>query len=105
MIFIIYDDKDVSIGSVRLDRTNEDSATISVYLGKPHTGSGLGVLALKDACVQGFDRWPVRRINARIRHDNTRSLRGFGKAGFIRDLKPDQPLADHDLYYVTRDPN
>jgi len=76
-----------SMGTVRIMR-NGDAATVTIYLLKQHTGKGIGVWALREACNLAFCKWPIRRIRAHIRYENRASLVAFMKAGFVEAEEP-----------------
>lgn len=83
LLLIIETAEHGGIGSVRFDREPTAAAEVSIYLLRPHTGRGLGVAALREACTVAFERWPeVERIVARVLPENAQSLRAFEKAGF-----------------------
>ena len=85
LLFIIEDEPDHGVGTVRLDRVDEHSAVVTIYILRPFVGRGLGVAALAEACRAAFARWPrLAEIRARVRADNRPSLRAFAKAGFSR---------------------
>jgi len=83
LLLIIESDGGVGAGTVRLDRTDEQRAVVTIYLLHEFTGRGLGVQALSDACLLSFTRWPIETIHAYIREDNRPSLSAFAKAGFV----------------------
>ena len=83
LLLIIECDGGAGAGTVRLDRTNEQRAVVTIYLLREFTGRGLGVQALLEACSLGFIRWPIETIHAYIRDDNHPSLSAFAKAGFV----------------------
>ena len=93
LLFIIRTDAGIEAGTVRLDKAGEVKADITIYMLQPHTGRGLGVRALMEACLCAFAEWPLlRSIHAFIRQENDMSRKAFSKAGFIpADPSPDCP--------------
>lgn len=84
LLFIVEPEPGVGAGIVRLNRTAESRAVVSIYLLRQFTGRGSGARALVDACSRAFAGWPIRTIHAHIRHDNHPSFSAFVKAGFVR---------------------
>lgn len=82
-IFIV-ESEGLPVGQVRLQRTAEGVAEITVYLMKDYTGRGLGVRAISLGCAVAFDDWGLRRVVAHILHGNQESRKAFEKAGFKR---------------------
>lgn len=109
-IYTICDDKS-KIGLIRFDRIHLEKCVISVYLLEPHTGKGLGVLAIKLGCNLIKQEWPLMDVLAFVRSDNLSGSSGFRKCGFIEKanhedcpeehttwcLKVNNPLCDGDF--------
>lgn len=74
------------VGQLRLQRTSAAEAEITVYLTKDDTGQGFGVRAIHLGCGAAFDNWNLRRVVARILHNNPHSRRAFEKAGFLPNV-------------------
>ena len=88
LLFVIEPESGLATGTVRVERRNSQ-AVITIYLLRQFTRQGLGVHAIREACVKAFARWPVESIHAYIRRDNQSSVSAFSKAGFA--------LADSNL--------
>lgn len=86
---IICDEKGVDMGLVRVAKSDEVRATITIYLMQPHIGCGRGPQVIEIACKDAFLRWPMLQIiSAWIRAGNDRSIKAFRKIGFGR-LQPE----------------
>jgi len=70
------------VGLIRFEVNNSNEAEISVYLIPGKTGKGIGVLAISVGCNLFSDNDYVKRIIAKIRTDNLRSIKAFSKCGF-----------------------
>jgi perosamine synthetase len=91
-----------AIGQVRLDRVDERSCEVSIYLLPEFTGRGLGVLALKHACWESFATMKVKELLAHIREDNQRSVTAFQRAGFKLVPQSDKTPSGHHLLRIER---
>jgi perosamine synthetase len=91
------------IGQVRFDYVRPRSCEVSIYLLPGYTGRGLGVLALRCACLEAFARLGVENILATIREDNQRSISAFQKAGFLQDTG--EASAGYLVLNMKRPPN
>lgn len=88
------------IGQVRFDQISEDKAEVSIYLLKPYTGKGLGVLALRSACETYWKNSKVLSIAARVRQTNAHSVSAFRKAGFTLQAQA-MPESDDTLIELS----
>lgn len=71
------------IGLVRFELLSPNEAAVTIYMLRPRTGRGLGVVALGQSVVVALARWPsLMVIKAEIRSDNQNSIRAFRRAGF-----------------------
>lgn len=61
------------------------TATISVCLGAPSRGRGLGAALIRQACDEVFRAGRADVIHALIRRENEPSRRAFRAAGFVHD--------------------
>lgn len=95
--------RNVPIGQVRFDYQNDQHCVISVYLLKEHTGHGLGVQAIGEACSVIFADWRVRTIIACIRKDNRGGRSAFLKAGFEESDDGSCPDNHYSLVLRRRD--
>jgi RimJ/RimL family protein N-acetyltransferase len=83
LLFIIHAEDGEPAGTLRLDRNGEETAVLTVYLLRQHTGRGLGPRAITAACGEAFSRWSgLTRVIAHVRSDNQPSLKAFARAGF-----------------------
>jgi len=83
LLFIVLNDGEIPVGSLRLDWVGTDAAVISIYLMKMYTGKGLGPRAIEAGCRRAFEHWPdLLRILAHVRSDNRPSIRAFVRAKF-----------------------
>lgn len=81
LILICADFRAKSIGSVRFDIVG-DEAIISINLDVRSRGKGLASLIIVRTVDYLFDKRPVSRVNAFVRHNNHRSARAFERSGF-----------------------
>ena len=70
------------VGLIRFEINNSNEAEISVYLIPGMTGRGIGALAILIGCDILFTKNSVKKIIAKIRYDNRRSIDAFSKCGF-----------------------
>jgi len=72
------------VGLIRFEINNSNEAEISVYLIPKMTGRGIGALAILKGCDVLSAQNSVKKIIAKIRRDNSRSIDVFSKCGFKR---------------------
>lgn len=72
--------KTVSVGVVRLDKSDKEYYTISIFITPEHFGKGIGKYALKQIDILH----PKKFINAVVLKENTASQFLFSNAGYIR---------------------
>jgi RimJ/RimL family protein N-acetyltransferase/SAM-dependent methyltransferase len=102
LLFIIQAEGDPA-GAVRLDRIDDATARISVYLLRPFTGRGLGPQAVKAACASAFRRWPwLKRVVAHIHLDNEASCKAFSRIGFVPAVPDASSPAGHLTLVLPR---
>jgi RimJ/RimL family protein N-acetyltransferase len=70
------------LGPVRYERTDRDTALVSVHVAPPFRGRGLAVRMLDETWRAACEALGVRRVEAQIRRENTVSQRTFARAGF-----------------------
>ncbi|MFW9868426.1 MAG: GNAT family N-acetyltransferase [Candidatus Thorarchaeota archaeon] len=98
-IFIGYDNSEKRIGMVRFQKTG-DKATISVAVSPSVHGKGYGTSLLKECCVLYLSKEnEVNEIIAEIKESNIRSMKVFGKAGFV-ETKPENDKMNMRLFRV-----
>jgi len=77
---------DAVVSVVRFDKIDRDDAEISVAVDPESQGRGLGKLTIMRGSQQCFQYWPdVSSVLARIREENSASLRAFEAAGYKYD--------------------
>jgi perosamine synthetase len=84
-------------GMIRYDFAEPDAAEVSLFLMPPYIGKGYGQAAFRQTAPLIFARRGVRRMFARVRFGNERSLQFFRRLGF-REVQ-----RDADVYLLTRD--
>jgi len=87
-----------TFGVVRFDRTDEQTAIVSINLAPYSRGLGLGSHVLKSSCALAFSAWPIGRITAKVHRDNAASERLFLNTGF----KPSGPAGDFNRLELAR---
>jgi SAM-dependent methyltransferase/ribosomal protein S18 acetylase RimI-like enzyme len=86
ILYIIETTDGLSAGLLRLDRKDDVSAIVTIYLDKPFMGKGIGTEVLLYVGKIIKNTWPdVRTLFAEIRADNAPSIHTFTKAGFNTD--------------------
>ncbi len=70
------------VGLIRFEINNCEEAEISVYLIPGKTGKGIGAFAILIGCDILSAKNSVKKIIAKIRNDNKRSIYVFSKCGF-----------------------
>lgn len=70
------------VGTVRLDRHGPDTAELSITIAPAARGRGLARPAIELGVEHARREWGVEHVTARIRPENTASLRAFSAAGF-----------------------
>ena len=83
LLFIIEIDA-IAAGTVRFDRHADGRTMVTIYLLRPYTGKGYGVIALREGCERAFAAWPASVIHACVRQENAASLSAFVRAGFSK---------------------
>ncbi|WP_169871079.1 GNAT family N-acetyltransferase [Shouchella patagoniensis] len=84
---IILKDTNEIIGSCGFEtfQTEHRSAKISYELGKHFWGKGFASEALRSILADGFKRYDLHRVEARIEPENDRSIHALHKLGFMRE--------------------
>ena len=80
-LLTIAEQNGVPVGTVRLDRRGAE-AELSITIAPGARGRGLARPAIELAVEHARREWGVTRVTARIRPENTASLRAFAAAGF-----------------------
>lgn len=81
--WIIYEDEESAVGTVRVDAISALEGEISLTIAPEYRGQGLAPHLLKRAVRQLFASTALSRIRALIKPENTASVRAFERAGFI----------------------
>ena len=90
-LFLIVEVKGDSVGVLRITRTTDDTAIVSIALNPAQRGRGVGRRSIRDACEQYAVAYPHMTIEAWISEDNHASARCFCAAGF----KPVRTVVRH----------
>jgi UDP-2,4-diacetamido-2,4,6-trideoxy-beta-L-altropyranose hydrolase len=79
---------EAEIGYVRLDRRG-DSLEVNLSLDRSQRSRGLGTSAIRAATEYAVDTLGIGRLTARVKPENTASIRAFRAAGFApREARP-----------------
>jgi RimJ/RimL family protein N-acetyltransferase len=98
-VMIATDESGEEVGVVRLDASG-DAAEISVSIDHRHRGHGIGTAVIRAGAALAMTELGARRVIARIRPENARSLRAFAGAGFARSGEPRNDVVE--LVFVDR---
>lgn len=83
--FFIIKFRAQSIGFVKLSNVADKEYEIVIAVGeKEMWGRGLGAAAVKEALKTAFFEWRSQTVHAKIHKNNTRSMRLFRRAGFLK---------------------
>lgn len=74
-----------SLGIFRQQNIHRRTAEIGYYLARPHWGSGIMTVAIREACDYIFTHTDILRIFAEPFEENVASCRVLEKAGFCRE--------------------
>jgi RimJ/RimL family protein N-acetyltransferase len=81
-VLIAIGEGEAEIGYVRLD-LHGDAAEVNLSLEPAYRGRGLGASAIRAATEYAVNRLKIGRMIARVRPENTASMRAFRAAGFM----------------------
>lgn len=81
--FMACDRHDVPVGFVRLVRKGPDCEMVLVIGNRDHWGRRLGSSAIREGMKLAFFDMRAEKLIAKIHPDNTRSLKAFGRCGFL----------------------
>lgn len=70
------------IGTVRFDFLRDGAAEIHINLDPTQRGRGLGTPSIKKSCKYAFSKLKIKKMIAKIKPSNKRSIHAFSKAGF-----------------------
>jgi perosamine synthetase len=110
--FYICELEDEPLGYARLDRGDDGTAEIAVSIAATVRGRGYGTRLIELAAAAGRQALGVEQIVARIKDDNTPSLRAFRSAGFADTGTGDdaggsllawQPPVAHSRPWITEE--
>lgn len=87
--FMAYDRSDRPVGFVRLVKTGADCEIVLVVGDYEKWGQGLGGSTIREGLKLAFLDMRAENVVAKIHPDNTRSLKGFERCGFL--LKRETP--------------
>jgi RimJ/RimL family protein N-acetyltransferase len=80
-LFIICDKQCNKLGQIRFDK-KEDIAEINITINPNYRNQGAGSLALSKSIIIYNNNFDVKQVIAKVKKDNTASLKAFQKAGF-----------------------
>jgi regulator of nucleoside diphosphate kinase len=81
--FIAHDRRDVPVGFVRLAQSGVDCEMVLVIGDARKWGRGLGAAAIREGMKLAFLEMRAEKLIAKIHPDNARSLKTFGRCGFL----------------------
>lgn len=81
IIYIFYLDENKPIGQVRIEINNK-TAVIGILIDSNYRKKSFAHIMLEIACNNFFIKYPLIKINAFIKKENSASLKSFIKAGF-----------------------
>jgi regulator of nucleoside diphosphate kinase len=87
--FMAYDRNDRPVGFVRLVKTGADCEIVIVVGDHENWGQGLGGSTIREGLKLAFLDMRAENVIAKIHPNNTRSLKGFERCGFV--LKRETP--------------
>lgn len=84
------------IGQIRFDKeTDSNTAEVSIALYSEHRGKGIGSQVLKEGCNFAFTKFKYDTLSARIKKENTASIKAFEKNGFTeKEQKEDSIITE-----------
>lgn len=85
--FMAYDRNDIPVGFVRLVKTGAECEIVLVVGDHDNWGRGLGASTIREGLKLAFLDMRAESVIAKIHPDNTRSLRGFERCGFLLKLE------------------
>lgn len=83
--YLFFNEKKEAVGQVRIERTGNETI-IGISIDALHRGHSYSCEMLKKSCNDFLEKYPLDKITAYIKIENTPSLKSFQKAGF-RDLE------------------
>lgn len=78
----ILEQRGVPIGQIRLDRTGDTSAMVSLSVAESYRGKGIGSTLLKMTSTKALQEHGISILEGKIILSNKASIRAFEKAGF-----------------------
>ena len=87
--FMAYDRNDTPVGFVRLVKTGAECEIVLVVGDHANWGRGLGASTIRQGLKLAFLDMRAESVIAKIHPNNTRSLKGFERCGFL--LKSETP--------------
>lgn len=91
--FMAYDRNDVPVGFVRLVKSGTECEIVLVVGDHDNWGRGIGRSTIREGLKLAFLDMRAECVIAKIHPNNTRSLKGFERCGFLPKLKT--PTLDH----------
>ena len=81
-IYIALNDMNKTIGQIRFDKLDTNSAEVDVFVSEEYREKGYGSELIKLGCRKIFDSAKTNKILARVKKDNAASSKAFLNAGF-----------------------
>src|SRR5690554_5518349 len=91
--FMAYDRNDIPVGFVRLVKSGTECEIVLVVGDHDNWGRRLGRSTIREGLKLAFLDMRAECVIAKIHPNNTRSLKGFERCGFLPKLKT--PTLDH----------
>lgn len=100
--YIIHDDDDddqTPLGFLKLERKHKEVEMVIVIGEQKLWGQGLGKSSIKRGLDIAFFQWRIPRVVAKIKSNNTRSIKVFEKLGFTLEYE----RMDTKVYSLSMD--
>ncbi len=86
-VLIAENNQGRAFGQARIDFSKKGVGEIHIFLTRAYRNKGFGSLLLRQACQHCFRQLKLKKIIARAKMDNHRSLKVFRKVGFRNTKK------------------
>lgn len=83
--FVLVDNEKSILGRFNLVDIDNDTAEIGYRVAERVAGHGVATAGVRQLCVLAGTRHGMRRLRARVSHENVASERVLSKAGFVAD--------------------
>lgn len=85
LAYIIVKDNSTDIGVLKLKYQDTGTSEVDIILSKDYRGKGTGKQVLDAAKEKAFKKG-IKKLTAKIKHDNIASIKTFEKCGFVPNL-------------------